>query len=157
MANEPERRVIRRASRSTFILIAVGIAMSGGGVYLAQQGQALAGWGLAAMFGVMTIVALVTVLPGSTQLELDRRGFFTTLLFQRGERIRWDEVQRFETVEVAGRRRAGYTLAPDAKAAAERPGAPEAHGGLDGVFMRDYGLGAEELADTMNAWRERWT
>jgi len=150
-----EQLVIRRASRSTFILIAVGVAMAGGGAWLVANGQPVAGWGITALFGLLAVIAFVTVLPGSTQIELDREGFTMVTLFQPGERVRWEEVDRFETVEVAGRRRAGYRLRSSAASAKERSGTPAPHAGLDGVFMRDFGMGPKQLVDTLRDWRRR--
>lgn len=153
---QPEHLVVRRASRSTFILIAVGVAMALGGAYFAGQEHPVVGWGIAAMFGLLAVVSTITVLPGSTQIELDREGFRMVTLFQPGQVVRWEEVEVFDTVEVAGRRRAGYRLVASAKDARERPGTPAPHAGFDGVFMRDFGMGAEHLSDTLDAWRRRF-
>ncbi len=147
--------VLRRASRSTFILIGVGLAMTGLGLELVREGYGATGWGIAIMFGVMAVIAIITVLPGSTQLEMDARGFWTTTLFQKGEPIRWDEVAGFETADVGGKRLAGFRLADASKPVTGRSGAPQPAGGLDGVFTRDYGVKPEELAETLNDWRSR--
>lgn len=150
-----EHVVLRRPSRSTFILIGVGVAMALLGLELVREGYGATGWGIVVMFGAMAVIAGITVMPGSTQLELDASGFWTTTLFQKGEPIRWEEVAGFETAEVGGKRRAGFRLTDASKPVADRDGAPRPAGGLDGVFTRDYGLKPEELAETLNEWRSR--
>lgn len=150
-----ESTIIQRASRSTPIIMMLGLGFSAGGITLMRQGQLVLGSGLAVMFGIMGIVAFITLLPGSNALELSPDGFRTKRLFQRGDTIPWKDVAGFEVDDVGKEHRVVFNFADPDRKATDYRGAVRGTAKWAGALPDDYGRGARALADTLNEWRSR--
>lgn len=130
---------LSRASRSTWIVLMMGVGFCAGGISLAREGNLTVGIGLAVAFGFMAVVAFVTVLPGSSSLSYDDVGFWTTRMFRRGDRIPWTAVSKFHVGEVEGKARVVYEFS-DTRT---RESLPD-----------NYGQDAATLARELNARRD---
>jgi hypothetical protein len=105
---------------------------------------------MTAFFGVVTMLIVVKLLPGSRTLRLDASGFETTLWF-RTRRFRWSEVSSFA---VWGSDRWGRVTFKDKT---RRPGffdkmSTALMGARNNVLPNSYAAPLE-LAHLMNTWR----
>jgi hypothetical protein len=144
-----------RSSRLRFLfLLGVSLAFSAAGVGMIRDGHVL-GWLVFLFFGAGVVVFFLSLLPGSSYLELDSAGFTVCALFK-PRTTRWHEVTAFRVGRVGTRKsvvfdftelQQGRALAREAAALLE-----DCEGALPGT----YGLSAEELAQVMEEWRRRW-
>jgi hypothetical protein len=141
---------ISRPSKSTWLVLFLGLAFCAGGFALAGEGYRAAGYGIAVMFGIMAVVALVTVMPGSTGLELDGEGFRTRTLYWRGGLLRWEEVGPFHAEAHGSKQVVAFELAPKGKA---KGGLHPSDGGA--TLPDNYGYSAQSLANKLNEHREK--
>jgi len=107
-----------------------------------------------AFFGLGVVVAVVGLLPGSSYLELDERGFTLCTLFRKSFQ-RWDDVAEFFPIRLDGRGSpmvaVRYAPGFTANAAARRFAKTLA--GAEGALPDTYGRSAAELAELLNKVR----
>ena len=139
-------------SRRKWLLVALGgIAFTAIGIGMVLTGD-WTGWFAVGFFGLVAIVAILALLPGSSRLMLDKDGFEATTLY-RGARKRWAETSEFGTADISGETFVVFddlTLTPGALT-----GFNTSNIGRNSALPDTYGLSAEELANLMSDWRNR--
>jgi len=116
-------------------------------------GERAMGWGALVFFGAGVLVALVNLLPGASQLKLDRECFEQRALFRR-HFIRWADTSDFEAVALEWQQMVMF----DHAHASAKPSIQRISVGLlkrNSVLPDSYGLPPEILAGLMARWRER--
>ena len=86
-------------SRTKSILILLGCTVFVAGGLFAMQGNTFMRWGAVAFFGTGMAVAIAGLLPGASQLKLDREGFEFTAMFRRHS-VRWQAATGFEAMTI---------------------------------------------------------
>jgi len=127
--------------RWIFVVVMSAIIVGGNLYVVATQGASALAL-LAAIFTVTGLAAAVQLMPGSSGLWLDRKGF-TFRMFWIDRRREWDEVSPVLSSQVGLLQMVGYSRKGDP------PNKPRE------VLPDTYGISANELAFTMNRWRER--
>lgn len=131
------------------MVLSAGFVTMGG--FLVAQGQAF-GWLCIAFFGLGVVVAIVTLLPGASYLELRQDGFECSSLYRKWFQ-RWSDVEEFFPQRIATSEMVCWNFAPGYVA---QPRGRRVSAGLTGVeaaLPDTYGLPASELAALMNRWR----
>jgi hypothetical protein len=143
-----------KASRKKAVLLFLGCAAFVAIGVLAVGEKPWLGWACILFFGLGLLVSLLMMLPGSTYLKLDERGFEMSSLYRR-HRLRWDEVDGFGLAAVADQRMIAiaYNDAYRQQAAARR--LSSAMTGLEGAIPNHYEAPIEEIIEALLAWKTR--
>ena len=112
-------------------------------------------WTLAGAFAVFVCFAAFNgafLLPNAETLTLDREGFRVVLWFRK-RRYLWKDVSAFQTQWTYRRVLVAFDWSGTSGGALA--GVDRKLGFQNSLLPDDYGLGAEQLAALLNAWRER--
>jgi hypothetical protein len=134
-------------------ILAVNLVFVGAGFMLMFQGHR-AGVYVVLAFALIAVIPAMIALPGAAKLVLDRDGFRATSLY-RGRYTRWDEVSEFKVAAMA---RGGHRIVVYDDAGLVEGShlmASSKYAGHNSAFPDSYGLTVQDLAELMNAWRER--
>jgi hypothetical protein len=147
--------VLRPSERDTLAPAGVCLAFAVLGAFIIVADGSAWGWAALAFFGLGAIVLGATLLPGVSELRLDKEGFAVRSLF-RTDRYRWSDVKDFRTVSIppSGTVRVGFDCSSNA-----RPAAAWLSGSLAGVeacLPDNYGLRPQELANMLTVWRANY-
>jgi hypothetical protein len=141
----PSRKRTLGLGLVSLLFVAVGAAA-------AADGAAI-GWASVVFFGSCLLVFATLLLPGAAYLRLDERGFTVCNLF-RTARFDWRDVRDFRTYSTRGGTLVGFDFTQASgslgRSTARRLACVE--GGLPNT----YGLKAEEVAELLTVWRERF-
>jgi len=132
------------------LLCAAFVAVGG---FLVSRGDAF-GWVCIALFGAGMLVFLVTLLPGSSYLELRRDGFEMCSLYRKWF-VRWSDVQLFFPQRIASTRMVCWNYLPGHAGQVRGRRFSASLTGVEAGLPDTYGRSADELAELMNAWRSR--
>lgn len=146
-----------RTSRRKMLLLLFGCAaFVAAGVFVLPQSPGAA-WGAIVFFGLGIPIALVNLLPGSSYLELDARGFTMCSLFRKSFH-RWEDVAEFFPLPM-GRARPMVALryAPSYQGQAAGRSLAKALAGAEGALADTYGMSAADLAALLNKVRAEHT
>jgi hypothetical protein len=105
-------------------------------------------------FGLMILVALLMLFPGSSFLRLDDVGFTYGVLFRQRSR-RWEEIESFCSVSLStANKSVGWLLRPEFRSSGALYKVNRAVVGYDEALPQTYGgKSADELAELMNDCR----
>ncbi|MGJ4730792.1 STM3941 family protein [Luteimonas sp. SDU101] len=115
----------------------------------------LLAWACIAFFGLGVLVALANLLPGASGLVLDAEGFEIVSLYRRS-RIAWADVARFGEVGVGLERMVGFDFAEGARSQARMHRINRRVSGFHGALPDRYRLGAAELVQRLEHYRQDW-
>ncbi len=142
---------LRPSPKKWLVVLAIATAFTAGGAAMVADG-ASGGWFVTVFFGACTAVGVSVLLPGSMYLEVRRDGFETSHLFRR-RRFAWNEVGRFSAVDVVSQPMVVFDRLGAAPSRLGKLNAAVV--GANDALPDTYGMDASELADLMNAARER--
>ena len=114
------------------------------------------GYLCSAFFALGIPVAIINMLPGASQLEINDEGFTITIFFRK-EFIPWLVLDKFHIVDVTPMswlktKKVGFDwLHPDEQASRGQKFA-KFLGGAEGILPDNYGKKAEELLEIMNTY-----
>ncbi|VXC11059.1 conserved hypothetical protein [Luteimonas sp. 9C] len=131
------------------------LAISAGFVWMALvigERHLLIAWLCGGFFGLCTLVALVSLLPGANHLRLDADGIELRSLF-RVTRWGWRDVVRFGPTRVGLHTMVGIDFADHVDAAARLRRVNRGLTGFDGALPDTYGHRAAALAAKLERWR----
>ncbi|MEZ5460298.1 STM3941 family protein [Dokdonella sp.] len=153
----PDRTLRPQQSTSSLLkkclLLAVSILFVACGVWMLPE-KALTGSFIIAFFGLCALVFVVQLLPGSTWLKLDARGFTYCSLFRK-HRVRWQDVESFVPVRMGPNDLVGWTWAENYKGTRGGSELSRRLAGVDAALPDNYGKSAGGLAQLMNSYNSR--
>lgn len=135
------------------LIVCVGFAVSG---TFNVAKNSLIGWIQILVFGSNAIVFGVLLLPGSAYLKLDPAGFTICSLFQ-ARKLGWHEVDAFRVSTDRRRKLVVFNFSKLYQGQEFARKLASTVSGYEAGLPDNYGLSAEELAATLNQWRERAT
>ncbi|HEY3636351.1 MAG TPA: hypothetical protein VGK95_14975 [Caldimonas sp.] len=135
------------------LLLLVGCAaFVAGGVFVLPT-KPVAAYAAIVFFGLGVVVALVNLLPGSSYLELEQRGF-TMCTFFRKSFHRWEDVAAFFPLSVEGTKpMVALRYAPSYQGARAIRRFATQLTGAEGALPDTYGMSAADLAALLNKVR----
>jgi hypothetical protein len=107
------------------------------------------------LFGICTVMGVITLLPGASFLRLDENGFDITRFFRK-QIFRWSEVSDFGVWTFRGKGLVVFKAEKSRLNISEKINAALA-GGRNGYLPDTYGSTAEDLVQLMTAWRNSAT
>jgi len=112
----------------------------------------LLAWLTGILFGLGAIVALVTVLPGSSFLRLEPERMTVCSLY-RTWHIPWSDIDSFFVASVGGRQMVCWRYAPGFFGQQRGRAISRTVAGVEAALPDTYGKSAIELATLLNQWR----
>lgn len=153
LARFPGPVTLKPSRRKWLFMALIGGAFTATGLFLMPKAEVWTWLGVG-FFGFGTLVAIITLLPGSAGLRLSRDGFLVTSLF-RGHFVAWAQATDFVADPVAPARKK-MVLYNDAGSKNSRYGKISTGlVGRSGGMPDTYGMSADALAGLMSRWRER--
>ena len=135
------------------------LAISAGFVAIAlyvEPANSLIKWFTVAFFGLGVVVALVTLIPGSSYLRLEPDRMSVRTLY-RTWHVPWAEVAEFFVAPVGGRSMVCWNYIPGSTRQKRGRAVSRAIAGVEAGLPDTYGRSAEELATLLNQWRSSGT
>jgi membrane associated rhomboid family serine protease len=158
--DDPQTLELRPSRKRWGALFVLGLVFVAGGVFIILDG-ASGGWFVLLFFGACTLAFGVQLVPGAAWLRLTPEGFEWRAMGRRS-RFRWDDVERFHVYTVTTRYRTqehvGFDFSnrtPEHQTLWQTI-ARGVSGGADHALPDTYGRDAEDLAQTMQRWRDRY-
>ena len=137
------------------ILLLTSAGLVAMGAFLVTRGQPF-GWVCIAFFGMGVLVILLTLLPGSSYLELRPGGIELSSLYRKWF-VRWSDVQEFFPTRVATKQMVCWNYTPGYAAQARGRRLSMGLAGVEAGLPDTYGLSAQELSALLNEWRAKHT
>lgn len=132
-------------------MAAICLAFAAIGLLMARDGQAM-GWVCLLFFGAGGLVLAASAVPGASHLRLTRDGFRTRTLWRDGVGYRWADIERFRVGVIRHNRMVMFDFSGTYHKQETARKLARAIGGAEGALPDTYGLGAQGLADLMNAF-----
>ena len=143
----PERKGLWKHLLGACLIAALGASS----VY--WQFATAPGWALLVIGGLLIPVAIVQLLPGAASLALDQDGFHITGLYRRTS-YRWDEIEAFGVYYPTPKKQmVGFNFLPGSRRKSLVMQKSREKFGYEAGLGDIYGLGPEEFAAMMNAYR----
>ena len=120
-------------------------------VVIGPKQSALA-WLTGGFFGLGVVVALITMIPGSSFLRLEPKGMSVRSLY-RTWHVAWADVAGFYAAPVAGREMVCWQYVAGFTGHARGRAFSRAISGVEAGLPDTYGIPAAELAWLLNEWR----
>jgi hypothetical protein len=144
--------VLLRASRRNWLFTFITcIVFTVIGILMIRDGE-MKGWLLTIFFGLGTPIAFVKLLDLGW-LRLDAEGFEFNQMFRR-QRVAWHDAAGFLAVDVPGASRE-LVCYDDVNVSEKMADLNRSMAGRNAALPEAYDLPAEDLAQLMNAWRDR--
>lgn len=151
MDNFPERKI--GPSRWRFFgLLIIAAFFVGGGRSMILDGNPI-GWFVLGGFGLGGLFFALSMIPGSTYLKLDEKGFTVRTVY-RSYSYKWTDVTHFSVTSYSMNKWIAFNFSPHYEKSPRLRKANVAMTGYEGVVMWIYSIKAEELAELMNAYRK---
>lgn len=135
------------------LLIGCGFLLATG-IGLLAIGDARYGWWCVGVFGFFTLAAIVSMLPGSSSLNLDPEGMMICSYYRKTF-VRWADVQEFIPVQVRFRVMVGWKFIASYPRHRIGREASSVLAGVEAALPSSYGMSAEGLSALLNDWRLR--
>ena len=142
------------SKRRTILLLIISLVFTAGGVWMISEGKP-EGWLGAIFFGVCTLFSILKLVPNSSCLRISEKGFEIRSLF-RGTFIRWNEVDQFESGYMGHTKKVFFNFSVQHSNAETGKKVAKFLAGFEGMLPDTYGKSADELAQLMNQWREKF-
>jgi hypothetical protein len=108
-----------------------------------------AGYGGIVLFGLGTLVAAISLLPGSAFLRVTDQGFTYSSLFRR-RHTAWKDVKEFQPVTVGTKSMVGWNYNAGANGNLRLRRVSSAIAGVEAALPDTYGMTAPNLAKLLN-------
>lgn len=149
-----ETKTYRPKNPKTILLGIVSLTFTVRGLFMVQD-QPIKGWISTAFFALCSLVFIIQLIPGSTELKLTSEGFEMTSLFRKSL-TKWEDVKNFKIGNLGSNKTIminyvqGHNKHETGKLIAKKLS------GSHGALPTTYGLNATELLEIMNDWKNRY-
>lgn len=142
----PWRHIMLVALSGIFVVLGLLIA----------KDHSILGWFTVAFFGLGVLVEIVTLVPGSSYLELSSSGITVRTLY-RTWHVNWSDVSDFFVSRVGGRDMVCWNYSSSYSASLRGRKISRSLAGVEAGLPDTFGLSATELANLLNQWRMEHT
>ena len=146
-----ETLVLRPRMRKTVILCLASGLFFTGGVWMVQDGEPK-GWFVAIFFGAALLISLLLLVPGANSLTLTASGFIVKSLF-RSHFVAWEDIRSFQPGVLAGHETVFFNFNAQHRQHRNAKQLSRWLSGSEAALPDTYGLTAEALLETLEAWR----
>ena len=117
-----------------------------------EPARSFISWFTAIFFGLGVLIALVTLIPGSSYLRLEADRMSVRTLY-RTWHVRWADVTEFFVASVGGRNMVCWNYTRESPQQVRGRAVSRAIAGVEAGLPDRYGRSAAELAHLLNEWR----
>jgi hypothetical protein len=149
-----EIRILRPKVSNIIFRALVCILFTLGGFVLSEESP-MKGWVIALFFGLMSIIFLMQLIPGSSQLSLTHEGFIITSLF-RSHLTPWSHVKEFSIGNLGPNKAVMLDYVDKHRKHSFGKRLAKSFSGRHGALPDTYGMRATELLQIMNAWKQKY-
>ncbi|AWI26775.1 STM3941 family protein [Flavobacterium pallidum] len=149
-----ERLTLRPKLGKTILLLIASLAFSIGGFFMINEKSGL-GWFGIVFFGLCSLVFIIQMVPGSTELTLSGEGFEMTSLFRKNL-IKWKDVKTFEVGNILRNKTVMFDYVDQHNEYNTGKSVAKRLSGSHAALPTTYGLKADELLDIMNTWKNKY-
>ncbi len=135
-----------------FLALCVAFTIIGG---LMVYNHRPAGWFVAIVFGLGSIVFVVQLWPNSSYLLLEADGFTVRSLY-RSHKYGWADVDYFAVTRIGVNKMVAFDFASDYEKGRRARRMAVGISGYEGALPDRYGMRPEQLADLLNEWKARY-
>ena len=155
LARFPGPVTLYPSRKKWFLLLLVCAGFTAGGVWMASE-DAAGGWFVTAVFGIFSLTAVITMLPGAGALKLDRDGFELVAMY-RSSVVRWQDASAFTVARIPTSDHHLVVFDNAAMTPGKLAKVNVCLVGRNSSLPDTYGLSAVGLTMLMARWRERAT
>jgi hypothetical protein len=112
------------------------------------------GWFVAVFFGAAMLISLLSLLPGANSLTLTARGFIVKSLF-RSHFVAWEDIRSFQLGDLAGHETVYFNFSAQHRRHINVKQLSRWLSGNEAALPDTYGLTAEVLLETLEAWKKK--
>jgi hypothetical protein len=142
-------------SRRKWLLVLLGcLVFTAAGIGMVADNNDPWGWFTLIFFGLGSVIAARSLLPGAGALTLEQNGFVIRNLFH-SYRVPWQDAAEFEAVEIPPSMLKMVVFDQQSTVNRTLSKLNVAIAGHNGSLPDTYGLSADTLARLMTLWRER--
>jgi hypothetical protein len=141
----------KASRRKALGLFAGSIAFVALGLW-ARHANPWLGWTCVLFFGLGIPASVAMLLPNSTFLRLDARGFEMSSFFRRHQ-VAWQDVGGFGLASVGGRRMIAIAYAPSYRGQRALRRAAASVAGIEGAIPDHYDAPIDAVLDALLAWK----
>lgn len=149
-----DKQILRPKAIKTIFRGVFCLALTIAGIMMTKD-ESLRGWLVASLFGILSLVFIIQLIPGSTQLTLTKEGFIITNLF-RSKMTKWTDIKIFG-IGIIGRNEAVmYDYVDTDTKHKVGKNIAKSFSNYHVALPSNYGLELSELLDLMNYWKNRY-
>lgn len=134
-------------------LLVISLAFVAMSTFVLRKNQA-AGYGGIVFFGLGVLVAVISLLPGSSFLRVAQDGFTYCSLY-RQHHTAWHDVKEFQPVMVGTKAMVGWNYNAGAGSHLRLRRVSTAIAGVEAALPDTYGMTAPDLANFLNGFLQR--
>ncbi len=146
-----------RASRWKAVWLLLGSAAFVAIGYFLRAERPFIAWACMIFFGLGIPISLIMMFsPSSMYLRLDEEGFEMGS-FVKKTRIKWTDVAGFELGSIRGAKMIAIVYAPHYEGQQIGRAVASDLSGIEGAISNSYNAPLNEVLETLNAWRARYS
>ncbi len=149
-----ERLKLRPKLGKNILLLFASIIFTIGGYFMLDE-QPLEGWLGMMFFGLCSLVFLLQIIPGSTELTLTNDGFEMTSLFRK-KLTKWKDVKVFRIGNLGRNQTVMFDYVNQHDGYKAGKSISKRLSGSHAALPTTYGLEANELLNLMNIWKKKY-
>lgn len=135
------------------LLAAVSMLFTYGGILIIED-NSLKGWFITLFFGLCFLVALIQLIPNSSQIKLTKEGFTMTSLF-RSHFTKWEDVKYFKEGYIGSKKTVMFDYVDSHDKFTLGKGIAKYLSDSHGALPDTYGIKTPELIRILNEWKNR--
>ncbi len=124
------------------------------GAWLISRGDNI-GWFASILFGLGCIVFILLLIPNSAYLQISEKGFEVRSLF-RNHFTPWEDVEEFGSGYIGRNKLVIFNYSQNHNKYSLVKKIGRSISGVEGALPDTYGKSAEELAELLNEWRDKF-
>jgi len=156
MIKENSTPITFRPSKwKTLGLFLISLLFTLAGILMINDGQMM-GWFVSVFFGIGCLVFIAILLPNSSYLRLSEKGFEMRSLFK-SSFTNWNEVDQFEPRYIGVNKMVFFKFNSNYEKSGGFKGMVEEMAKNEGALPDTYGHSAEELAELLNEWKNKYS
>jgi hypothetical protein len=148
-----EKKIYRPKNPKTILLGLISLVLTVGGTFMIQD-EPLKGLLITSSFGLCSLVFIVQLIPGSTELKLTEEGFEMTSLFRKNT-TKWTDVKSFKVGYLGQNKTIKFDYVESHKKHTTGKLIAKQLSGNHGALPTTYGLKATELLQILNEWKNK--
>jgi hypothetical protein len=148
---QTDELILRPKKQKMILLAIVSMLFTYGGTLIIED-NSLKGWSITLFFALCLLIALIQLIPNSSQLKLTREGFIMTTLL-RSHFTKWEDVKYFKEGRLGPKKMVMFDYTDKHDKFTAGKSIARHLSGSEGALPDTYGLKTHELISILNEWK----